>query len=232
MAKYHLISSVTCPWVQRAAIVLRAKKVDYQITYVNLSDKPDWFLKVSPHGKVPVLVVDEQPLFESNAIAEFLDEMEAPKLHPDNVIKRARNRAWCDFVPDFAKTMSAFYYAKDKAELDSALADAPKKLQRLERALTEERGNDGPYFNGPQLSIVDASYAPFFQRFGYMDDVLHTGLLDKFPKVKAWVATLMKDPAVQASTIANFRDEFVANLKRRKLWAAELFDGRSVAAAE
>jgi len=232
MAKYHLISSVTCPWVQRAAIVLRAKKVDYQITYVNLSDKPDWFLKVSPHGKVPVLVVDEQPLFESNAIAEFLDEMEAPKLHPEDVIKRARNRAWCDFVPDFAKTMSAFYYAKDKAELDSALADAPKKLQRLERALTEERGNEGPYFNGPKLSIVDASYAPFFQRFGYMDEALHTGLLDKFPKVKAWVATLMKDPAVQASTVANFKDEFVANLKRRKLWAADLLDGKAAAAAE
>jgi glutathione S-transferase len=227
--KYHLISSVTCPWVQRAAIVLRAKNVPYDITYVNLSEKPDWFLKLSPHGKVPVLVIDEKPLFESNAIAEFLDEMEAPKLHPEDPIRRARNRAWNDFVPDFAKMMSGFYYAKDKKELDEAVADAPKKLQRLERALTEERGNDGPYFNGPKLSITDASYAPFFQRFGYMEDVLKTGVLDAFPKVKTWAQTLKNDPAVKASTVANIREEFINNLKRRKLWAASLFEGQQAA---
>ena len=227
--KYHLISSVTCPWVQRAAIVLRTKNIPYEITYVNLSEKPDWFLKISPHGKVPVLVVDEQNLFESNAIAEYLDEMEAPKLHPEDPIKRARNRAWCDYVPEFAKMMSGFYYAKDKKELDEAVADAPKKLARLERALTEERGNDGPYFNGPKMSIVDASYAPFFQRFGYMEEVLKTGVLDGFPKVKEWAKTLAGTDSIKASTVANFKGEFVNNLKRRKLWAANLFEGQQAA---
>ncbi|MCG8544426.1 MAG: glutathione S-transferase N-terminal domain-containing protein, partial [Alphaproteobacteria bacterium] len=56
-------------------IVLRAKDVDFDVTYINLREKPDWFLKISPHGKVPVLSVNEQPLFESNAIAEYLDEV-------------------------------------------------------------------------------------------------------------------------------------------------------------
>ena len=171
-------------------IVLRAKGVKFEVTYVNLREKPDWFLKISPHGKVPVLSVDDQPLFESNAIAEFLDEMEPPKLHPDDPIRRARNRAWNDYVPDFAKTMSAFYYAKDRAELDAAIAEAPVKLKRLERALTEERGNDGPYFNGDKLSLTDASYAPFLQRFAIMERVVKSGLLLDFPKVKAWADAL------------------------------------------
>ena len=63
-------------------IVLRTKEVDFDVTYVNLREKPDWFLQISPHGKVPVLNVDDQPLFESNAIAEFLDEVVEPHIHP------------------------------------------------------------------------------------------------------------------------------------------------------
>ena len=72
-------------------IVLRAKDVSFKVTYIDLRDKPDWFLEISPHAKVPVLVVDGQPLFESNAIAEFLDEAEIQRLHPQDPIKRARN---------------------------------------------------------------------------------------------------------------------------------------------
>ena len=75
-------------------IAMRAKDVEFEVTYINLREKPDWFLEISPHGKVPVLVVDGAPLFESNAIAEFLDETVAPRLHPEDPIKRARNRAW------------------------------------------------------------------------------------------------------------------------------------------
>ena len=74
-------------------IVLRTKEVDFDVTYINLREKPDWFLKISPHGKVPVLKVEDQSLFESNAIAEYLDETVAPQLHPADPIKRARNRA-------------------------------------------------------------------------------------------------------------------------------------------
>ena len=53
---YHLISAYTCPWVQRAVIILRAKSVNYEVTYIDLRAKPDWFLEISPHGKVPVLM--------------------------------------------------------------------------------------------------------------------------------------------------------------------------------
>ena len=63
---------------------MRAKKVDFEVTYINLRDKPDWFLELSPHGKVPMLQVDGRPLFESNAIAEYLDEKIPPRLHPED----------------------------------------------------------------------------------------------------------------------------------------------------
>ena len=67
-------------------ILLRAKDVEFDVTYINLREKPDWFLEISPHGKVPVLKVGEEILFESNAIAEYLDEMVEPRLHPEDPI--------------------------------------------------------------------------------------------------------------------------------------------------
>ena len=99
-------------------IVLRTKKVDFEVTYINLREKPDWFLKISPHGKVPVLNVGDDVLFESNAIAEFLDETVSPQLHPTDAIKRARNRAWTDFVPDFSKGLSAAYRRDTVEEME------------------------------------------------------------------------------------------------------------------
>ena len=114
-------------------------------------------MKISPHGKVPVLMVDEQPLFESNAIAEYLDEATEPRLHPGEAIKRARNRAWTDFVATFAPGLSGIYYTKTEEAMNEGLEAAPATVVKLETAIADERGNDGPYFNGAAFSMVDAA---------------------------------------------------------------------------
>lgn len=217
--KYHLISSLTCPWVQRAVITLRAKNVDFDVTYINLRDKPDWFLKISPHGKVPVLKVDGQILFESNAITEYLDEVFEPRLHPADPIKRARNRAWTDFIPDFARALTTINYAKSKSDVAEAVEAASPRLARVEEALAN-RGNDGPYFNGENLCLVDAGYGPFFQRFAIADSVLRTGLLESFPLVRAWSETLLATDVIVGAVAPNFVEEYKANLERRGAYAA------------
>ena len=204
-------------------IVLRAKTVEFKVTYIDLRNKPDWFLAISPHGKVPVLSVDDSPLFESNAIAEFLDEMEAPRLHPEDPIKRARNRAWTDFVPDFAAAIGGVNYCADDAALPEALDTARKRLDRVEQAIGEERGNDGPFFNGPDLSLVDASYAPFLQRFAFVEEKARTGLLSDFPRVQAWSDALLADERVRGSVAESFPEAFIQNLHRRGARAARMF---------
>lgn len=193
---------------------MRAKKVEFEVTYVNLREKPDWFLEISPHGKVPVLKVDDEILFESNAIAEYLDEMVEPSLHPDDPIKRARNRAWTDFVPDFSKALNGIGYATSREAMEDGLAKAPKVMARLEGALAK-RANDGPYFNGATLSLVDAAYAPFLQRFVIIEDVLQTGLLKDFPLVQAWSDALMANETITGAVPDNFPEEFRGNHERR-----------------
>ncbi len=204
-------------------IVLRAKDIEFKVTYIDLGDKPDWFLEISPHGQVPVLVVDERPLFESNAIAEYLDEAVEPRLHPENPIKRARNRAWTDFVPTFAPALSGIYYTKTKEALAKGLEVAPARVAKLEEAIANERGNDGPYFNGDSMCLVDAAYAPFLQRFAFVERKLQTGFLNDFPLVGAWSDALLASDTVTGSVPPSFEDEFVASLKRRELYVGTLF---------
>jgi len=207
-------------------ILLRAKDIEFDVTYINLQDKPDWFLELSPHGKVPVLKVGDEVLFESNAIAEYLDEVVPPRLHPEDPLARAKNRAWTDYVPTFAGAMSSIHYSKSKEEMEQAVADAPEKLAKIEGAL-EGRGTDGPYFNGPDLALVDAAYAPFLQRHLFVDRVLKNKVIDNYPLTKAWAETLLADERVTGAVPDNFEEEFIASLKRRGCYASQFYEAEA-----
>ncbi len=123
MSKYLLVSFKTCPWVQRAAIVLREKKIEFEFRHIEPDNRPDWFLAISPHKKVPVLRVDDKvSLFESNAINEYLDETIAPRLHPEDPVARAVNRAWTDYIPTFSEGVTGCAYADSEADYAKAVA--------------------------------------------------------------------------------------------------------------
>src|SRR5215467_10361841 len=148
MARYMLVSFKTCPWVQRSASVLREKKVEFELRHIEADNRPDWFLAISPHKKVPVLRIDDMvSLFESNAINKYLDETIAPQLHPEDPIERAINRAWADYVPTFASMVTATAYADTEAEYDKAAEGIPVPFERLEKAL--EKQNGGPFSMAP-----------------------------------------------------------------------------------
>jgi glutathione S-transferase len=219
-SKFKLCSFKTCPWVHRAAIVLQEKGVAYDIEYIDRDNRPDWFLKISPHSKVPVLILDDETaLFESNAIAEYLDETVEPRLHPADPVKRAQNRAWTDYVPIFSD-ITHLTNATDKADLDARRQSADQRFAKLEGAL-QLRGNDGPYFNGPEFSLVDASYAPSLLRFTLFDRVYPIGLIENYPLVRAWRDALIARPSVINSVVPDFEDYWREQLVVRGRWVAQ-----------
>jgi glutathione S-transferase len=229
MAKYLLVSFKTCPWVQRAAIVLREKKIDFEFRHIEPDNRPDWFLAISPHKKVPVLRVDDSvSLFESNAIAEYLDETVSPRLHPSDPVDRAVNRAWTDYVPTFAETVTGAAYADTEANYNKAVAKITVPFERLERALTNQ--GDGPLFNGEQYSLVDAAYAPFLQRYFFLDRIKRIGQIDKFPRLNAWAETLMKRPSTHSFPPEEFEMMYRQNVKRRGKWISQFVETAQVAA--
>ncbi len=229
MAKYLLVSFKTCPWVQRAAIVLREKKIEFEFRHIEPDNRPDWFIAISPHKKVPVLRVNEAvSLFESNAIAEYLDETVAPRLHPEDPVERAVNRAWTDYVPTFAEVVTATAYADTEVDYNKAAEKIPVPFERVERVL-EKQGN-GPLFNGGQYSLVDAAYAPFVQRYCFLDRVKRMGHLEKFPRLKAWAETLINRPSTHSFPPEEFEALYRRNLKRRNKWVSQFIASVQVAA--
>ncbi|WKY11219.1 hypothetical protein Q1695_003073 [Nippostrongylus brasiliensis] len=87
----------SCAW--RVRIALNLKKAEYEYKTVNLLSadalNDPTFRAVNPAGKVPALVVDGQPITESLAIIEYLDEIfpDVSPLLPQDPIQRAQARA-------------------------------------------------------------------------------------------------------------------------------------------
>ncbi len=96
-APLKLISHKLCPYVQRAVIALTEKGVPFERVDIDLDNKPDWFLKISPLGKTPVLVVGDKAIFESAVILEYLEETQPSPLHPKDPLG-ARRTSWLDRV--------------------------------------------------------------------------------------------------------------------------------------
>jgi glutathione S-transferase len=229
MAKYMLVSFKTCPWVQRSAIILREKNSPFEFRHIESDNRPDWFLAISPHKKVPVLRIDDQvTLFESNAINEYLDEVVSPRLHPEDPIQRAINRAWTDYVPTFASSVTGCAYAATKEAYDTAVAKIPEAFDRLEKAL--EKQGSGPFFNGARYSLVDAAYAPFLQRYFFLDRIHKIGQIEKFPRLKAWADALMARPSTHSFPPAEFEDMYRQNLKKRGSWLSQFVEPAKAAA--
>jgi len=230
MAKYLLVSFKTCPWVQRAAIALREKKIDFEFRHIEPDNRPDWFLAISPHKKVPVLRIDDAvSLFESNAIAEYLDETIQPRLHPADAVARAVNRAWTDYVPTFAEGVTGCAYADSEADYRKAVDKIAVPFERLEQALAKQ--GSGPYFNGAGYSLVDAAYAPFLQRYFFLDRIKPLGHIEKYPRLKAWATALMARPSTHSFPAAEFEAMYRANVKRRNKWVSQFIEAPQVAAA-
>ena len=49
--RLKLVSFKACPFVQRVAITLQYKGIDYDIEYIDLANPPEWFIAISPLKK-------------------------------------------------------------------------------------------------------------------------------------------------------------------------------------
>ena len=205
-----LISHKLCPYVQRAAIVLAEKGVAFERQDIDLAHKPGWFLKFSPLGKTPLLLVDGQAIFESAVICEYLDETVVPKLHPEDALQRARHRGWMEFGSTVLNTIGAFYNAPDDQALATRAAELCQKFQQVEAVLGE-----GPYFAGARFSMVDAVFGPVFRYFDVFDGIGDFGVFRDTPKVIAWRNALAQRSSVRNAVLPEYVDLLRTFLQQR-----------------
>jgi glutathione S-transferase len=205
----QLISFKTCPFVQRAVITLKHKHIDFDITYIDLADPPDWFLEISPLQKVPVLKVDDEILFESAVINEYLDEITGGDLQPKEPLTRAKNRAWIEFASNMLGNLYMLKMSQDEENYNKYRDRLVSQLARIENRL-----GDGPWFNGTEFSLADTAFAPLFRQNSVADNQLSVIDTATMPRVTAWAERLLALPEVQDSVVDEFEDLYISAMQR------------------
>lgn len=213
----ELISHDLCPYVQRAVITLLEKAIPHSRTYIDLSNKPDWFIQVSPLGKVPLLRVGDAVLFESAVICEYLDEITSGSLHPVDPLEKAKHRAWIEFGSSILNEIAGFYNAVDATSFEQKRLSLVNKVAWLEHHLSPP-----PYFAGEQFSLVDAVYGPIFRYFDVFDAVADFQIFANAPQVNNWRQALQARPSVQNAVVNDYSDRLRMFLKRRNSHLATL----------
>jgi glutathione S-transferase len=179
-------------------MVLHEKRIDFDIYEVNLRNKSEEFLSVSPYGKVPVLVVNGTSLYESNVVNEYLDEVyEAPRLMPKNPQQRALARSWMAFANEYF--FPAIFRVRigpqrgfSKQEIQEANDKLGDVLLRLEHQLESRQYLVGEY------TLADITHAGNFHRLRELAERRDVAL-ESYPNVTAWMERVESRESYKAS---------------------------------
>ncbi len=167
-------------------MVLHEKGIDFEVHEVDLSNKSEEFLSVSPYGKVPVLSVNGTSLYESNIVNEYLDEIyESPKLMPENPEERASVRSWMAFADDYFfpfvyRVRMGLQRGYSEDEIQEAREKLDDSLSRLEHQL------EGREYLVGEYTLADIAHAGNFQRLRVLAKSGEVPL-HEYPNVMAWM---------------------------------------------
>jgi len=222
--KFKLISHKLCPYVQRSVITLKEKGIDFERVDINLANKPEWFLKLSPLGKVPILVInDEDVLFESNVITEYLNEVTQGNLHSPNPITKATHRAWIEFGSSILNNIAGLYNAPDSNSFHTSFDTIRSKFESIEQYLALEKSdNTGGYFAGEQFRLIDAVYGPIFRYFDVFEKYAQLNLFENLENIKQWRQALNQRLSVKQAVNNEYPELLRAFVLKRHGYLASL----------
>ena len=215
--KLELISFKLCPFVQRAVIILKRQKIDYDITFINPMDPPDWFKSISPTGQVPLLKADDEVIFESSVISEFANDISENDLHPSDLIQKAKNRSWIEFSSSLFDDLFNLVtgdeetYAKAKESLFEKFA----KVEVIK--------GTGTFFNGTDFAMIDAAFAPVFMRLSWINEFTDNALsFNEFSNLSAWSEAILEVDEVKDSVPEGIDDVYYSNIEAREGYLSTL----------
>lgn len=213
MNKPRLISFKICPFAQRSALLLKEKNVDFDLEFINPDEPPLWFTELSPTGKVPVLDVDGTAVFESSVIAEYLDEVNPPSIHPSDPLQKATNRAWVEYTSPIYMSIFKLIMAKEEAGFKTVKAELENQLGGLDDVCTNT-----PWFNGETFSMVDIAAAPIAVRLDIIKKLTGVDVLEDCENLQGWFTHLLERKTVQESYVPD-----LANILEMRMKGNESF---------
>ncbi len=201
-----IVSFKICPFVQRVTALLEAKGAGYDVEYIDLGNKPRWFLDASPNGQVPVLMTDDrQVLFESDAIVEYLDEVVAPPISSNDPVKKAQDRAWSSLASKHYLVQCSAQRSPDAQTLEERAAHLSTAFEKI-----EARFGEGRYANGDTMGMIDVAWLPLLHRASIIERQSGYDFLHDFSRVKRWQRNLLATGIAEQSVSEDFEERFNA----------------------
>ena len=154
------------PHCQKVRLALTEKDLSYEKVFVDLTkneQKTPEFLRLNPYGKVPVLIDDDEIVYDSTIINEYLeDEYPHPPLMPTQSGERARVRMFEDFADNSFTAQGNLLVAElrkpaeqvDRERVQRYRADLLRVLEFLERQL------EGKEYIVRTFSLADLAFVP------------------------------------------------------------------------
>ncbi|KAK4212818.1 glutathione S-transferase omega-1 [Rhypophila decipiens] len=157
------------PFSQRVWIALEAKGLPYQYCETDPSrqPKPTQLLGAIPRGLTLAIRHGDWSCGGSFVILEYLEDISQDvSLLPFRARRKAHCRLWIAFIN---ATVVPSFYAVLEAVGDT-LPEANQKLQADLSLLVQAADEEGPYFMGQEMCLVDIHLAPFVLWFQRLPD--------------------------------------------------------------
>ena len=195
-------------YVRIARLALVEKGVAYRLEEVDIfaeGGPPADYLARHPFGRIPAFEHDGFRLYESGAIARYVDEaFPGPALQPAAPKARARLNQAISVLDSYAyRTLVWDIYVErmraaengrvtDEAKIAAALPRAETCLSALEVLMAE-----GPWIAGPALSLADLHAAPIFAYAGLAPE--GRDLLARHAALRRWWERIARRPSMAAT---------------------------------
>ncbi len=196
MKLYDFPQSPNC---QKVKLVLAEKDLSYETVFVDLrknAQRSQDFLRLNPHGKVPVLLDEEEVIYDSTIINEYLDdEYPHPPLMPAESDGRARARLFVDLADTSFTPQSSVLAAELMKPADQI---DQERIQRCQAALVGvleflNRRLEGKDYLVQEFSLADMAFVPRLLALVR----LGVEVPDTLENVAAWIVRLKQRPSVQ-----------------------------------
>ncbi|MEI8570660.1 glutathione S-transferase [Methylomonas sp. LW13] len=182
-----LYSFRRCPYAMRARLAIAVSGVSVALREIELSNKPEAMLAISPKGTVPLLLLPD-----GRVIEQSLDIMlwALAQHDPQNWLNQApedtqRLIDWND--GDFKYYLDRYKYADRYPEQTPAdyrqqgevfLAELETRLQRHK------------FLCGDNFSLADAATLPFIRQFAAVDNAWFEN--SPYPALQQWLNTFLR----------------------------------------
>jgi glutathione S-transferase len=154
-----LLGSLASPYTRKVRVVLAEKKIECDLSMVDVQPIDNPVNAHNPLGKIPALLLDDgTALYDSRVIVEFLDAVSPiSRLIPDDTRPRAAVRRWealADGVLD-AALLVRYEALRDKRERSQGWSD--KQLARMRRGLEQMSAELGEraFCHAERYSLAD-----------------------------------------------------------------------------